>query len=41
MGKAIASQNAHKHGLRGREWIEMRKSMNAMLRACRDRMKQI
>jgi hypothetical protein len=41
MGKANASQNAHKHGLRGREWLEMRKRMNDMLRACRDRMKQI
>jgi hypothetical protein len=41
IGKAVASQNAVKHGLRGREWTEMRKRMNDMLRACRDRMKQI
>jgi hypothetical protein len=38
MGKAIASQNAMKHGLRGREWTEARKRMNDMLRACRKRL---
>ena len=38
IGKAIASQNAVKHGLRGREWTEARKRMNDMLRACRKRL---
>ena len=41
IGKAVASQNAHKHGLRGREWTEMRKSMNDMLRACRKRLEAL
>ena len=36
-GKAVASQNALKRGLRSAEWLADLKRVNDLLRACRDR----
>ncbi len=40
-GKATASQNAVKHGMRGKEWLDYRKSTNALLRKMRDLLDQL
>ena len=34
-GKATASQNAMKHGMRGAAWIERRKAMTDLVRDAR------
>ncbi|PQV51794.1 hypothetical protein B0G83_1041 [Paraburkholderia sp. BL21I4N1] len=39
-GKAGASQNALKHGLRSAEWLEYRRRFNGLLRECRERLKR-
>ena len=35
-GKAAASQNALKHGMRGAEWIEKRREFAELVREARD-----
>jgi len=40
-GKAEAAQNATKHGLRSAEWLEDQKRVKDLLRACRERLKQV
>ncbi|AMP69559.1 hypothetical protein UW163_08800 [Ralstonia solanacearum] len=39
-GKARASQNALKHGLRSAEWLEDQKRVNDLLRACKERLRR-
>lgn len=34
-GKSASSMNAHKHGLRGREWLEMVRDVNDYVRRCK------
>jgi len=40
-GKAVSSQNAVVHGLRARGWLAYQKRINDLLRACKERLKQI
>ena len=40
-GKAASSQNARKHGMRSREWLEQQRELTALLRDCRDRLKRV
>lgn len=34
-GKAASSTNAKKHGLRGREWLELARDVNDYVRQCK------